>query len=154
MPVEIGDGKDWVKLRVKLHQRVSTKNIHISTHSKFIKLNSPPHYRDVFLANPIDLLSSTNRTVCLLWPEAGHWDGFEVDKLDKTVKNIRKQTFLQDNQELCNLQFERNTQRKVEGKRENMLREIERQDDLRRRRKDAMGCVSAPPTDITTIHKT
>lgn len=148
---------EFVKFRIMLHPLVPLKSLDISTHADYMKLNSPPFYQEIFLHNSIDVGLSKctiiGRCVSFVLKKAenGLWEELEMKLADKSMKMDRKQLIIHENQKRFSDELEEKLQRKVECKREDMLKEIDRLAELKKSRekkfesaipKNAIQCIS------------
>lgn len=153
MPLSIGkltwnQSSEFVKIRIQLHSAVSLKVLDIFTHSEYIKINAPPFYREIFLLHPIDAAASKCRVLdhCVHFElhkrEPKAWGQLEFLLTDKSSQLMRKGQILEDSQKQTNDRLEEKMQRKEDTKRGDMLKEIERQNELRKCQEEAIQSIS------------
>lgn len=147
MPVEIVKSLSWtqdisvVKLRLELHESVKLNTLDIFTHAEYLKLNSPPFYKEFYLQNPIDPQKSnckiSGRVVSfkLHKVKSGLWSHFEVEDctVDRFARRKRKEQFVADTQQCLQGQLELRAQQKETQKRNDMMLEIDRRNEQNRR---------------------
>lgn len=166
MPIAIGEltwtqDSELVKLRVKLNPSVSMRSLDILTHSEYIKLNAPPFYREIFLHQPIDASGSRCRVIdrCVYFElkkrkPCSSWDRLEVELVDKSERMVRKEKIVEDTQTIARQSRESHRQRKVEEKRKDMLLDIDRQTEERRRQESTVqGIRKDVQAEIVTSHQ-
>ncbi|XP_055712759.1 dynein axonemal assembly factor 4 [Phlebotomus papatasi] len=128
---------DSVIIRVIFHGKLEHKKLDIFTHREFVKIHSPPFYREIFLMHPIDEGQSKCRVLdnemrfTLKKLEPQNWENLEKE-MEKTVKIQMKESFVTDS----HVQHEAEVKEKIEKKavirRKDIEKVIAHESDMRK----------------------
>uniref|UniRef100_A0A1B0GNJ0 Dynein axonemal assembly factor 4 n=1 Tax=Phlebotomus papatasi TaxID=29031 RepID=A0A1B0GNJ0_PHLPP len=128
---------DSVIIRVIFHGNLEPKKLDIFTHREFVKIHSPPFYREIFLMHPIDEGQSKCRVLdnevrfTLKKLEPQNWENLEKE-MEKTVKIQMKESFVTDS----HVQHEAEVKSKIEKKavirRKDIEKVIAHESDMRK----------------------